>query len=153
MPYIMDWIIPNQVLYIYNYGHVTVAGTEEMMNMSFEMALRDGVDSEGKLLHILTNSIDVTKTDVGIKDIRRIFGSKKDQATHPGWSVSITESPMDRFFGSIAMQFLGIRGRMVASVEDGIRFLSNSDDMLPSYDELMAMYLATHEQILSQIPK
>lgn len=153
MPYQMEWLIPNHLLYIYNYGHITVAETEEMIDLSFEMSLSDEANAEGNLIHVLSDPSDVTKSDAGIQDIRRIFGAKKDQATRPGWSVSVTTSPMDRFFGSIAMQFLGIRGRQVASIEDGIKFLTNSDDMLPSYDELYAIYQETHERILSQLPK
>lgn len=151
MPYHMEWLVPNQVLYIYNYGHVTVTETEKMMEQSFAMSMSPEPQEAKLLVHVITDPTDVIKSEVGIQDIRRIFGQRKNEATHPGWAVTVANSAMDRFMGSIALQFMGIRGRQVASVADGINFLAKSDDTLPSVEELFKLYEVAHARIKRQI--
>ncbi len=121
------------------------------MEQSFAMSLSPESQESKLLVHVITDPTDVTKNEVGIQDIRRIFGQRKNEATHPGWTVTVANSAMDRFLGSIALQFMGIRGRQVASIADGIHFLAKSDDTLPSAEELLKLYEVAHAQIKSQI--
>lgn len=151
MPHQMEWLIPNQLIYIYTQGHMTVAETTEVLEKTFDMAMSPEAVEQGRLIHVISDTTDVTKNDMGIGDYRRIFAERKDEAERPGWTVTITPSSMERFFGSIALQFLGLRGRQVANIEDALKFLSTSDDSLPTYDELMAMYRETHVQMLNQM--
>ncbi|GEM_PF-2237946 len=150
MSYKIEWIIPNRILYLYSYGHSTVTDGEQMMQDAFNL-----VESSNKSLNYLVHNIidarHVTQNDMGVNDIRRIFSEQKGRATHPGWTVIITPSPIMRFFGSIALQFMGMRGRQVASVEESMKILIGSDDNLPTYTELMALYEKVYGQIQLEV--
>lgn len=150
MPYKMEWIIPDRVLYMYTYGHTTVAESEELMDKSFEYIYASGEDSS-YLVHVISDSRHVTESDLGINDIRRIFGGQKGRATRPGWTIIITPSPVMRFFGSIALQFMGIRGRQVGTVEDALQILVDAEDDLPSYDELLQAFTQVYGEIQMQV--
>jgi len=141
MPYKINWIIPNQILYIYSYGFTSLTDGENMIRESFELAEKTLEDHEF-LVHVITDSRHVTKNDVNVNDMRRIFSEQKGRAQRPGWTMVVTPSPILRFLGSIALQFMDVRGRQVATVEDAIEFLVDSDDNLPSKEELLQAYQA-----------
>ena len=141
MPYKIDWIIPNQVLYIYSYGYTSLTDGENMIRESFELAEKT-LDNHEFLVHVVTDSRHVTKSDVGVNDMRRIFSEQKGRAQRPGWSIVVTPSPIMRFLGAIALQFMDVRGRQVATVEDALEFLADSDENLPSKTDLLQAYEA-----------
>lgn len=151
MPYHIEWLIPNQLLYTYNYGHMTVAETEDVLEQLFTMTMSPESIAIGLLVHVISDTSHVIQNDMGIQDYRRIFGDRKHEATHPGWTMTISTSAMERFMGSIALQFLGIRGRQVANIDDAINFLATSDETLPPADEIFKLYEVTDARIKSQI--
>ncbi|MBA3870817.1 MAG: hypothetical protein H0X30_16880 [Anaerolineae bacterium] len=124
MPYAISWLVDKRVLYTRMYGFVTGADLDIQKK---EMELY--IQQSEQLLHMITDATDMTGTNMGLRDLQKMqFAS----AANLGWAIYVSPNKMNRFFASVVTQLMKKRGREYATLEEGLRFLQDMDDTLPS---------------------
>ena len=138
MAYQIDWLMPGSIIYVYITDVMNVPETEEWMAKIYEMA--DELEQQS-LIHTIVDRLDVPndKQEVGLGDWKRIFSSYRNQGS-PGWSITLANDAIQRFFGSLALQFLNIRGRQVKDIDEALDTLTQLDPELPPVAELKEAY-------------
>lgn len=134
MAYITKWLIPYRVLFTYHYGVSTAAEVRQNME---EMA--DYVNEGIPFIHYIVDGTDVTKNDFSMNDLKSIFSASPSDG-RMGWTCSVTPSTLQRFFSAVIFKFAGARGRSCSTVEDALKFLAESDNTIPSYEEMVKAY-------------
>lgn len=132
MPIEAKWLLPEQIIYLKTTGSTTI----DDMNMMFDQInqLLDSTDQP--LIHLLIDGSDAQIPKFSIQDIRSVF-SDIPNTGEIGWTIVVTPSSFLRFLGTLAMQFIKMRNRQVATIEDALRFLADNDERTPSYDKLL----------------
>ncbi|MEP6984246.1 MAG: hypothetical protein ABI970_01510 [Chloroflexota bacterium] len=124
MAYELSWLVDKRVLYTRMYGFVTGADLDIQKK---EMELY--IQQSEQLLHMITDATDMTGTNMGLRDLQKMqFAS----AANLGWAIYVSPNKMNRFFASVVTQLMKKRGREYATLEEGLRFLQDMDDTLPS---------------------
>jgi len=131
VPYHVDWLIENQIIYLYSWGIVTAEDFEAFSGKIVSLQ----ADADG-MVHTFVNSLNVDKVEAGIGDLKTIFGAMKPNRKH-GWTVSVSDSRLIRFFATLVSQFSNSRERHYETLEEAAEFLAESDDRLPSAKEIL----------------
>jgi hypothetical protein len=84
-------------------------------------------------VHLITDSTDVEKVQLGLNDLASVF---RDMPASPklGWSIYISPKMLDRFFASVTTQLTKSRHREFNTLADAIAFLQSVDDTLPKIE-------------------
>ncbi len=132
MPYMIDWLIPDRLIYIRQYGillreelleHVDVS-----MKMRDEANVRNG--EGGYLISTITDGRDLQKNEVQLKDVQGMLKTLRQQRV--GWSLYVTPSRIDRFIVSVAHQMVGVRHAVFATMPEAFEFYEKVDESAPS---------------------
>lgn len=133
MPYDVQWLVPDRVMYVRYIGVFTrddlYAYLEKSLAMRDEANERLGVG--GPLVHTLTDGRDMVKNEMELKDVQSSLRSLRHQKV--GWSVFVHESRLNRFIVSIAHQLVGVRHYICATMDEAVKFLRDNDDTLPAF--------------------
>jgi len=123
MPFKVSWLVEKRVIFSQTSGYLT---TDDLIthNSVMEEYARVGEN----LVHIISDSTDVTGMNVGLRDLQKI---RFPALPNLGWAISISPKPMERFFASVMMQLTNKRGRQFATLEEALRFLQEIDETLP----------------------
>ncbi|MGB1286882.1 MAG: hypothetical protein ACPG7F_10145 [Aggregatilineales bacterium] len=154
MPYKIHWLLEDRIIYVYLSGNVTTSEVESLLTETLDKAdLSIANTPVPVLIHSIIDSTDIARSEISIGEIRRIFSANKERIIRPGWTLTVIPATILRFFGTLALQFLGVRGRQVAAVDEALKFLADVDDTLPSLQELAALHQKLHTEIGSSVNK
>ncbi len=136
MEYQLSWLIENRIILVKFVGVMDSKAMQAYLEESF--AMRDQANEangvNGPLVHTITDSLDVTGSKLGLSDIRSMMTQLRDQKV--GWSIFVSDKMIDRLFASIGHQFVGVRHREFATMEEGFEFLENNDPTLGAIPRL-----------------
>ncbi len=123
MPYEISWLVDKRVIFSQTSGFL-IGDDFTALNAAMEEYARMGEN----LIHIISDSTEVTGMDLGLRDLQKI---RFPDLPNMGWAISISPRQMERFFASVLMQLTNKRGRQFATLEEALRFLQEIDDTLP----------------------
>jgi hypothetical protein len=136
MPYSIEWLVPNRVMYIRHFGVLTREELSRYLEESF--ALRDQGNEangiSGPLVHTITDARGLEKNEMKLKDVDKMLRTMRKQRV--GWSIYVNSSPVERFLVSIAHQLMGVRYACFATLEEGLNFLAVQEDSLSNIADL-----------------
>ena len=136
MPYSIEWLVPNRVMYVRQFGKITRDEMDRYLEESF--TIRDQGNEangiNGPLVHTITDAREVEHTDIKLKDVDKMLRSMRKQRV--GWSIYVNSSPIERFLVSIAHQLMGVRYACFATLEEGLNFLAAQEDGLSNIADL-----------------
>jgi hypothetical protein len=139
MPYTIDWLIPNEVIYTHYRGVTTV---EELRDCLTEM--QHFMDSSPRhLVHAISDVGDIIEA-VSLKDSLKVV---REVGQHPraGWTLSIREkSAVVKMGSAIGSSIFQLRFRAFDTLEDAIKHLKVFDETL-SWDKLNEAILNVSE--------
>ena len=125
MSYQVKWLLENRIVYVINTG---VGTAEDVVNSMHEaIAMMEGVPPP---VHIIIDG--QTKTnDISLGDLLTIM-RKTPSSPNIGWAVYVSESKMNRFFGSMASQIAKAQTKAFITLPEAIEFLQRVDQTLPN---------------------
>ena len=124
MPWEISWLVEKRITYTRMYGFIT---GEELIAQKTEM--EKYIQQSEHLLHMISDATDSTGTNMGLRDLQK---TQFADAPNLGWAVYISPKKMDRFFASVITQLMKKRSREFATLQEGIQFLQEVDETLPS---------------------
>ena len=124
MPWEISWLVEKRITYTRMYGFVT---GEELDTQKVE--LEKYIQESEHLLHMISDATGTTGTNMGLRDLQK---TQFADAPNLGWAVYISPKKMDRFFASVITQLMKKRSREFATLQEGIQFLQEVDETLPS---------------------
>ena len=124
MPWEISWLVEKRITYTRMYGFIT---GEELIAQKTEM--EKYIQQSEHILHMISDATDSTGTNMGLRDLQK---TQFADAPNLGWAVYISPKKMDRFFASVITQLMKKRSREFATLQEGIQFLQEVDETLPS---------------------
>ena len=124
MPWEISWLVEKRITYTRMYGFIT---GEELIAQKTEM--EKYIQQSEHILHMISDATDSTGTNMGLRDLQK---TQFADAPNLGWAVYISPKKMDRFFASVITQLMKKRSREFATLQEGIQFLQDVDETLPS---------------------
>lgn len=149
MPYLLEWIIPDVLLYERSYGLVTL---EELQTMTHEIEAH-AAQVPGRVLHMLLDATVADTSKLTLGNLAVLMRSMSKDNRTQGWVVTITPDMLQRLMGTVVSQIRGVRERQFKTIEEGLTFLASHSDNLPPYDELFALYEQAHGKVMQQIER
>lgn len=132
MPVKVGWLVEGSVVYHNWWG---VGTLEDMVYVNDRMLEMYAQFPERPLIHTIANSLQQSKTEGGLGDIRKAYTVLDEPQT--GWVILTTSNPVIRFVGNIAMQ-MGrkekARLRILSDPKAAINFLHQVDGTVPWED-------------------
>ncbi|MEQ8674946.1 MAG: hypothetical protein RLP44_03745 [Aggregatilineales bacterium] len=147
MPFITEWLIPDKILYSRSYGVLTAEDLHQQVKAMYPFA-----EDARTPFHYMVDGTYIESRNFTLKDIRSLF-SDKNRDPNLRLIVAVDPSAIARFFASIVMYVSGRDGRQVATVEEGLRFLTLVDSSLPPLEDLLSTWQAFNARIQTQIGK
>jgi len=129
------WLISEKIIYTQTTGKNTIDDMKLLLDQIAE--LLDLTDAP--FVHLIIDGTLAQMPQMSVTEIKELF-SDLPNTGEIGWTVVVTPSPFLRFLGTLAMQFGKMRSRQVATVDDGLRFLTENDESLPKLDELRQLF-------------
>ena len=124
MAYEVRWMLENRIVYVLNTG---VGTAEDVINSMREAMIL--MESTQPPVHIIIDG-QTERNDISLSDLLTIMRSSK-RSPNIGWAVYVSESKMNRFFGSMASQIGGAQTKSFATLPEAIAFLQRADVTLP----------------------
>lgn len=143
MPYTIQWLLPKRIGFVYAYGTFNGAHLHQMIEDLEEM-----VDESDEMAHFILDGRSVDKVDLNLADVRLL--GMIETSDNRGWVVTVTNSVIVRFFGSVISQIRKAHYRQAVSVEGALAFLVTSDEDLPTQDELINLYQTERDDLEAQ---
>ena len=130
MPSEINWYIPNRVLYVREYGALTLDDT-----LATNEQAREHLDGSTRKLHILIDHTDLESAPRSLSGLVKTL----DTFRHPnmGWFVIIGHGS-NRYFRALAQfitHFFGTNMREVDSLGEALAFLVEIDEDLEPFIE------------------
>ena len=124
MAYHVKWLLENRIVYVLNTG---VGTAYDVVNsMSEAIAMMENVPPP---VHIIIDGQTETN-DISLSDLLTIM-RKTPSSPNIGWAVYVSESKMNRFFGSMASQIAKAQTKAFSTLPEAITFLQRADITLP----------------------
>lgn len=138
MPYTIDWLIPDEVIYVRYIGVTTADELRESL-----LKTRDYMEASPRfLVHGIIDVGEVTHP-VSLKESMQVV---REVGVHPrtGWSISIREkSPLIKMGAAIGSSIFQMRYRAFDTLEQAVKHLKLVDEML-SWDRINPAILDLH---------
>jgi hypothetical protein len=134
MPYTVEWMVENRVILAVCSGVFT---TQDAINNTRESAaLADQAAASGySIVHAIANMLAVTK-HFSLAEQFSIRNQMRTPANR-GWVIIVSNpNSFVRFIGTVAIQLLNLRFRMVGSMEEALSTLQKLDPTLPDLSAL-----------------
>ena len=121
MPYHLDWLVKDDVLYAYVYGVYTIQDLEAMTH-----ELNTVIEAGEPFIHTIIDVRPIIELNLNAIDVQRVM---KLVITHPnrGWTITVTSNQLHTFLGNMATQFASVRGRHFTSMEDALTFIAEQE--------------------------
>lgn len=145
MSYEFTWLVPGKLLHIYCYG---MMNSQEIKSLSEEgdyILLHEGQYPT----YVLADSRDVTRLNIRLLDIKYLL-HRPSPDSPLGLVLSISNSPLKRFLGSVANKFVRKPVRQFEAVEPALAFICERDPTLPPLAEVEA---AWHKWRAAYVPE
>jgi hypothetical protein len=129
MPSEQNWYLPEHILYVRFYGHLSVEDiqTEFARSVAFVEA------SSAKKVHFLHDWQAVETFPRDLLAIRRVLKMRVTDPSKIGWVVVYgSQNPVLRFLGDVLFQTFKIQFRVWATQAEALAFLQTVDDTLPA---------------------
>jgi hypothetical protein len=127
MPYEVQWLVENRVIYQRLYGHLILEELREAGQRVSEHVL-----AGTPLVHMVSDFTHVDKFPMNLREVNSMLENPYPERF--GWMIGITSNTLIRFFGTVVPQLQGARIRMFTSPEEALAFLQSMDDSLPVLD-------------------
>lgn len=124
MAYQVTWLLESRIVYVLNTG---VGTAEDVVNSMHEAMIL--MESAPPPVHIIIDG-QTERNDISLGDLLTIM-RKTPSSPNIGWAVYVSESKMNRFFGSMASQIGGAQTKAFATLPEAIEFLQHADITLP----------------------
>jgi hypothetical protein len=124
MPYHASWCIPNQVVYIKQWGVVQLEDSVGTDRAIAEFAL----SSNNPSVHGIIDKLDVEAFAYDVKQLRAAFANLSKPTT--GWVVAVHHSKFSAFLSQIMAQSQEMKTYTFHTLEDAVKFLGDVDDHL-----------------------
>lgn len=143
MPYHIDWLHPQRIVYGYAYGTYT----DDNLS-AYSYAILDWIESGTGTVHVITDNNAIAQMKVSLAVAQRLL---RTVPTHPrtGWAITVSPNAFHRFMGSIAAQALRVqvRTQQSASVDEALRLIVKNDESLPDFETLFDAYQTLHTRL------
>lgn len=120
MDYLIDWLIPNKIIYMYWPENVTLEMMTEVNAKVIQMI--DEAEEQTTKTHLLLDARDIKDIPVNLFTMRKTM----DVYDHPncGWSWTLSNSSMITFLGSSIPQMVThVRFRVFSEVDEMLDFI------------------------------
>lgn len=122
MPFEISWKIPQRVVYVRNYGHMTIPDIRDSIEQ-----MRAHYEQGTSLVHTILDVGDVTSYP-NLLELRH--GLSLDRSKNQGWTMFVGAEGIARFICSVLAQLAGDRFRMFETSEQALSFLIDMDQSL-----------------------
>lgn len=120
----VNWLLEDRIVYVLNTG----VGTADDVVTSMHDALVL-LDKGRAPVHMIVDG-QTERNDISLGDLMTILRASP-ASPNLGWFVYVSESKMNRFFGSIGSQMTGAQTKSYATLQEAIEFLQHVDQTLP----------------------
>lgn len=124
MSYQVKWLLENRIVYVLNTG---VGTAEDVVNSMREAIVL--LESAKPPVHLIIDG-QTERNDISLGDLLTIMRGTP-RSPNIGWVVYVSESKMNRFFGSMASQIAKADSKSFATLPEAIDFLKRVDQSLP----------------------
>jgi hypothetical protein len=124
MTYQITWLLENRIIYVLNTG---IGTAEDVVNSTREVQTL--LAQSRPFVHMIVDGQQETN-DIKLGDLLTIIRTSP-ASPNLGWFVYVSESKMNRFFGSMASQITGAKSKAFATLSEAIEFLQHIDQSLP----------------------
>lgn len=122
MPTEIYWKMPQRVVYVRNYGHMTVPDIRDSIEQ-----MRAYYETGTPLVHTILDVGDVTSYP-NLLELRH--GLNLERSSQQGWTIFVGAEGVARFICSVLAQLAGDRFRMFDTVDTAVTFLHEMDETL-----------------------
>jgi hypothetical protein len=122
----VTWLLEDRIVYVLNTGIGTAADVVTSTHDAL-ILLENGRPP----VHMIVNG-QTERNDISLGDLLTILRTSP-ASPNLGWFVYVSESKMNRFFGSIGSQITGAQTKSYATLEEAIAFLQHVDQTLPEH--------------------
>ncbi len=124
MTYQVSWLLQDRIIYLLN---TDVGTAEDVVNSTREAQAL--LEQSPPNVHMIVDGQTETN-DISLGDLLTIIRTSP-ASPNLGWFIYVSESKMNRFFGSIASQVTGAKTKSFSTVAGAIEFLQRADLTLP----------------------
>lgn len=124
MPYKLDWIVPQRVLFGRMWGDPI---PDEIR--AFSLAIDREVAAGQPPVHVIIDVTAVKRTPVKLNELNSYLS--RDNLAFFGWFIVVSGDPVGRFLGATVIQLVGLHTRVFPDSAAAFRFLSSIDSTLP----------------------
>jgi hypothetical protein len=125
VPYRVEWLVENRVIYMAASGVVTL---DDIKNANKEIMAK--LETGRPFVHLITDASRIEKNAIGLNDLLTVIRTIPS-SPNLGWSIYVGKNKIDRFFASVATQISKARNREFDNLQAAIDFLIENDDSLP----------------------
>jgi|GEM_PF-1082538 hypothetical protein len=124
MPITITWIVPRRVLL------TTLTGDIEQQDiLELTENIRARIAEGEKPVYHISDSRQLGKVAVSLAGFQKMLKSVS-MFSELAWTIDINTHALNKMLAAIASQFVGVRGRTVASLDDAIAFIKFIDPAL-----------------------
>jgi hypothetical protein len=124
MTYQITWLLENRILYVLNTG---IGTAEDVVNSTREV--KTLLEQSRPFVHMIVDG-QQEANDIKLGDLLTILRTSP-ASPNLGWFIYVSESKMNRFFGSMASQMTGAQTKAFATLAEALAFLQHVDQSLP----------------------
>ncbi|MEO8608349.1 MAG: hypothetical protein ABI690_10725 [Chloroflexota bacterium] len=124
MAYEVRWLLENRIVYVLNTG---IGTADDVINSMRESTAL--MENSTAPVHIIIDG-QTERNDISLGDLLTVMRTAP-RSKNIGWAVYVSESKMNRFFGSIASQIAGAQTKAFETLPEAIAFLQRADITLP----------------------
>ncbi len=124
MAYKTVWLVKDRVLLSTFSGIITQPELE-----SFIAEVRSEIAKGRPLVHHISDSLGLEKLELSIKTFRSLLSAYK-MIGELGWQVDVNKNSLNKMLSGLGAQFVRIRARTFASMEEAVNFLKEIDPTL-----------------------
>lgn len=122
MAYQTTWLLPGRVIHVQYFGRLTADELQAQSDTTKAM-----VNAGSAPVHIIVDTLNMTRLDVSLGDMRAIIGQKADNI---GWTLIVRHNDFVQFFATVVMKMAQARYAFMDSMDDAAAFLRDHDDSL-----------------------
>lgn len=123
MPYQASWCIPDQVVYIKQWGVIQLEDS-----VGTDRAIADFARASNPQIHGIIDKLDVEAFAFDVKEMQQAFANLA-KPTY-GWVVAVHHTKFSAFLSQIMAQSQEMKTNTFHSLQDAVDFLTKVDDNL-----------------------
>jgi len=120
MPFTLNWIVEDHLLFVDATGPVTVEETDAVINQTYQL-MQNAAGTH--MVHVITSIHTVSLADMPLA-----YGKlRPPKSERTGWVIITGEQKMVAFTTQLVVRLTNVQMRYMANVNEAVKFVSDRD--------------------------